>query len=45
MNFREIGWLVINYNDLAQDRDQWMALANIVMKLWVPWNIWKYLSD
>jgi hypothetical protein len=22
--------------ELAQDRDRWQALANVVMKLWVP---------
>jgi hypothetical protein len=30
MDHREIGW------DLAQGRDQWQALVNIVMKLQVP---------
>jgi hypothetical protein len=29
----EIGWGGINWIDLAQDRDQWSALVNTVMKL------------
>jgi hypothetical protein len=32
----EIGWDVMNWIDLAQDRDQWRALVNTVMNLWVP---------
>jgi hypothetical protein len=26
----------MDWIDLAQDRDQWMALVNTVMNLWVP---------
>jgi hypothetical protein len=33
---REIGWDGIDWIDLAQDRDQWRALVNMVMNLWVP---------
>jgi hypothetical protein len=36
MDIREIGWGGMDWIDLAQDRDQWMALSNMVMKLWVP---------
>jgi hypothetical protein len=36
MDFREIGWGGMDWIDLAQDRDQWRALVNTVMKLWVP---------
>jgi hypothetical protein len=36
MELREIGWSGMNCNDLAQDRDQWMALVNTVMKLKIP---------
>jgi hypothetical protein len=31
--------------DLAQDREQWRALVNTVMNLWVPWNVGKFLSS
>jgi hypothetical protein len=29
-----MGWI-----DLAQDRDKWMVLVNLVMKLWVPYTV------
>jgi hypothetical protein len=31
-----IGWDGMDWIDLAQDRNQWRALVNAVMKLWVP---------
>jgi hypothetical protein len=36
MDLREIGWDGMDGIDLAMDRDQWRALVNRVMKLWVP---------
>jgi hypothetical protein len=36
MDLREIGWGGMDWIDLAQDRDQWRALVNTVMDLWVP---------
>jgi hypothetical protein len=36
IDLREIGWDVVDWVDLAQDRDQWRALVNTVMNLWVP---------
>jgi hypothetical protein len=36
MNLREIGWDGIDWIDLAQNRDQWRALVNTIMNLWVP---------
>jgi hypothetical protein len=36
MDLREIGWDDMDWTDLAQDRDQWRALVNIVMNLRVP---------
>jgi hypothetical protein len=35
-DLREIGWDDMAWIDLAQDRDQWRALVNTVMNLWVP---------
>jgi hypothetical protein len=29
-------WGGVNCIGLAQDRDQWKALVNVVMNLWVP---------
>jgi hypothetical protein len=36
MDLREMGWGGMDWIDLAQDRDQWRALVNMVMNLWVP---------
>jgi hypothetical protein len=33
MGVREIGWGGMDWIHLAQDRDQWKALANMVMNL------------
>jgi hypothetical protein len=33
INFREICWGGVDWIDLAQDRDQWRALVNMVMNL------------
>jgi hypothetical protein len=36
MDLREIGWDGGDWIDLAQDKDQWMALVNTVINLRVP---------
>jgi hypothetical protein len=36
MDLRETGWDGMDWIDLAQDREQWRALVNTVMNLWVP---------
>jgi hypothetical protein len=36
MDLREMGWDVVDWIDLAQDRDQWRALVNMVMNFRVP---------
>jgi hypothetical protein len=33
---REIGWGGVDWIDLAQDRDEWRALMNTIMKLRFP---------
>jgi hypothetical protein len=33
IDLREIGWEVMDWIDLAQDRDRWRALVNTVMNL------------
>jgi hypothetical protein len=38
---RGIEWDGVDWVVLAQDRDQWRALVNTVMNLWVPQNAGK----
>jgi hypothetical protein len=33
MDLREIGWGVMDWTDLAQNRDQWRTLVSTVMNL------------
>jgi hypothetical protein len=41
-----LGWSGMNWIDLAQDRDQWSAIVNMAMNLWVPnTNAGKFLSS
>jgi hypothetical protein len=45
MDLREIGWDCMDWINLVQDRDHWMAPVNTVMNLRVPLNIGKFLSS
>jgi hypothetical protein len=36
MDLREVGWDGVDWMDMAQDRDQWRALVNMVLNLRVP---------
>jgi hypothetical protein len=36
MDLREIGWDVMDWIDLAKDRDQWRGLVNTIMDLRIP---------
>jgi hypothetical protein len=36
MDLSAVGWGGMDWIDVAQDMDQWRALVNTVMKLWVP---------
>jgi hypothetical protein len=45
MDLRDIGWYGVDWIDLAQDRDQWSALVNMVMNHRVPQIAGKFLSN
>jgi hypothetical protein len=36
MDIREKKWEVVDWIHLAQDRNQWRVLVNMVKNLWVP---------
>jgi hypothetical protein len=36
IDLREIGWVGMDWNGLAQDRNEWVALVNTVLNLRVP---------
>jgi hypothetical protein len=35
-DLREIGWDAVDWIDLAQERDQWRAIVNMVMNFPIP---------
>jgi hypothetical protein len=45
MDLGEIGWGGVDWIGLAQDRDKWRALMNVVLNLQVPSDSGKLLSD
>jgi hypothetical protein len=36
MDLRDMGWYGVDWIDMAQDRDHWRALVNMVLQLRVP---------
>jgi len=36
MDLQDVVWGVMDWIDLAQDRDRWLALVNVLMNLRVP---------
>jgi hypothetical protein len=36
MDLQEVGCRGMDWIDLTQYRDRWLALVNVLMKLWVP---------
>jgi len=37
MDLQKVGWRNMDWIDLAQDREKWRAIVNVVMKLRVPY--------
>jgi hypothetical protein len=43
-NLRAVWWEVVDWIHLAQDREEWRALVNTVMKLRVPQKVGEFLD-
>jgi hypothetical protein len=45
MYLRETGFEGLDWINMAQDRDQWQALVNVVLNFWVPQNEGNFLTS
>jgi len=45
MDLQEVGMGGMDWIDLAQDRDKWWALVNVIMNLQVPQNAGNFLTS
>ena len=45
MDLREMGCGGMDWIDVAQDRDRWRALMNVVMNLRVPYNVGNFSTS
>jgi hypothetical protein len=45
MDLQEVGWGGMDWTDLAQDKDRWQAIVNVVMNLQVPHNVGNFLTS
>jgi len=44
MDLQEVGCWSVDWIDLAQDRDRWLGLVNVVMNLRVSQNAGEFLD-
>jgi len=45
MDLQEVGWGGTDWIDLAQNRDRWRVLVNVVMNLRIPYNVGNFLTS
>ena len=45
MDLQEVECGVMDWIELAQDRDRWQALVKVVMNLWVSYNARNFTTN
>jgi len=45
LDLQEVGCGGMDWIDVAQDRDRWRSLVDMVVNLWVPFNAGNYLTS
>jgi hypothetical protein len=45
LDLREIGWKGVDSIDLDQNMDQWWALVNMIMNLWIPQKVGNFWTS
>jgi hypothetical protein len=45
MDLREVGWEGVDWMHPAEDRDQWRAVVNTVINIWVPYKAGNLLTS
>jgi len=45
MHLQEAGYGSMDWIELAQERDRWQALVNVVMNLWIPYIVGNFLTS
>ena len=43
--FKDVGWEVMDWIALVQNRDKWRDLVTAVTKLRFPYNAWNFLTS
>ena len=45
MDFQEVGWAVMDWIDVPQDKDRRRAFVYEVMNIWVPSNVGNFSTS